>query len=180
MNHPNLLQTYAVLVDDSNLYILMEYMEGQTLLHKNKSDFQKQESPLANSSSSKVNQIQRSISARRTLDQLVRGVQYLHQMGIIHRDIKPSNIFVCQGNHFKLGDFGSATFTKSQEHIGTLDYAAPEIMLHKQYDKEVDMWSIGCVAYEIFTGRPPFYHKSEEITTKRIVNCEYDLSQILD
>ena len=59
---------------------------------------------------------------------------------------------------YKIGDFGSSSLKNEQEYIGTLDYASPEIITKKSYDKSVDMWSIGCIAYELDVGRPPFFH----------------------
>lgn len=88
----------------------------------------------------------------------MEAVSHIHKLGIIHRDIKPSNIFISQDYCLKLGDFGSSGMNGSAEYVGTLDYVAPEIILKKKYDYYIDMWSIGCLAYELWVGRPPFYH----------------------
>lgn len=92
------------------------------------------------------------------MTQVLNAVSFLHRKGIIHRDIKPANIFISNENNYKIGDFGSCTYRKTQEFLGTLDYAAPEILTHKPYSEKVDLWSIGCVAYEMFTNSPPFFH----------------------
>ena len=96
-------------------------------------------------------------------------------MNIIHRDIKPSNIFISHESNIKLRDFGISLYEKPKDFFGTLDYASPEMILHEEYDKSVDIWAIGCVAYELFTGRPPFYNENERLTTINLVNCRYDL-----
>ena len=84
--------------------------------------------------------------AREILQQLLEGLKFLHDRNICHRDLKPENIFISHDT-FKIGDFGSSCFIGAQESIGTLDYAAPEILLKLPYNQRIDMWSFGCVAY---------------------------------
>lgn len=64
--------------------------------------------------------------------------------------------------------------------MGTLDYAAPEIMLQQKYDRSVDMWSLGCIAYELDVGSPPFYHYDRTETIRRITSVEYEDEAISD
>ena len=98
---------------------------------------------------------------------------YLHGRNIWHRDLKPDNIFISHGT-YKIGDFGSCSFDNNQDHVGTLDYAAPEIMLKTTYDQSIDIWSLGCIAYELEVGYTPFYDENRSETIRRIVNVEYD------
>ena len=116
---------------------------------------------------------------REVLQQVIEGVAYMHKHNIWHRDLKPDNIFITNGT-YKIGDFGSSCHEQNQDHVGTLDYAAPEILLRLQYDKSVDIWSLGCIAYELDVQKPPFYHPNRTETIRRIVNIEFDESLISD
>jgi serine/threonine protein kinase len=57
----------------------------------------------------------------------------------------------------------------AKEFVGTLDYVSPEVLLRKQYDERIDLWAIGCIAYELWIGVPPFYHQLKSATISNIV-----------
>ena len=89
---------------------------------------------------------------------------------MIHRDIKPENLLNCMGT-IKLSDFGWSTHTPENNRTtfcGTLDYLAPELVSRKSYNKSVDIWSVGILAYEFMTGSPPFESSTQEQTFERI------------
>ena len=122
--------------------------------------------------------------------QLVSALYYLHSNRILHRDMKPQNILIGKGGAIKLCDFGFArTMGQSQGLIffgfsnfwfsnnleipipyqstfvltsikGTPLYMAPELVQEKPYDHTADLWSLGCILYELFQGQPPFYTTS--------------------
>jgi ankyrin repeat protein len=101
------------------------------------------------------------------------GVGYLHEHGIVHRDLKPGNIFVENGI-VKIGDYGLAKFISASrrsgqtESVGTVHYMAPEIA-HGRYGKEIDLYAIGVILYELLTGRVPFNGQSPgEIMMKHL------------
>lgn len=96
--------------------------------------------------------------ATRLFYETCEGLSYIHQMGIAHRDIKPTNILLSQDLVPKLSDFGLSKYNDSLvTACGSPIYAAPELMLHKEYDgAKADMWSIGVLFYNLITGAMPF------------------------
>lgn len=112
------------------------------------------------------------------LGQLLQAVTYCHTHQIIHRDIKPSNILVFDGLIIKLSDFGLAREVGEQEDAitevrGTLSYASPEIIKGEPYLYATDMWSLGCVLYELAALRPTFTGAPSVIMAD-IVNEKYE------
>jgi serine/threonine protein kinase len=103
--------------------------------------------------------------------QVCQSLKYLHSKNVIHRDIKPENLLNCMGT-IKLSDFGWSTHTTPDmtrnTFCGTLDYLPPEMVKKQTYDKSVDIWSIGVLAFEFMTGSPPFESESHDMTTERI------------
>jgi serine/threonine protein kinase len=90
--------------------------------------------------------------------EILEGLNYAHNLGVIHRDVKPSNILVGPDGHVCLGDFGSALLvgTPRQIRIGTLEYMSPEQIQAHVTDRRTDVYSFGCVLYEMLAGQPPF------------------------
>lgn len=93
--------------------------------------------------------------------QIVEGITHVHSKGLIHRDIKPANLFLsADQSKVKIGDFGISkvlerTRDKAYSKVGTPAYMAPEILGHKSYDTKADMWSLGCVLFELATLSAP-------------------------
>ena len=103
-------------------------------------------------------------------------MDYLHNyLNIIHRDIKPSNILLDDNFNIKLADFGSSSFIKNNDYIinddkdeklartyiGTPYYMSPEICLNSEYSNKTDIWSLGCMLYEMIKLENPFYSKNQ-------------------
>lgn len=93
--------------------------------------------------------------------QLILAIGYLHKFKIIHRDIKPANIMIDDANNIKLGDFGVTKLMKAymmygQTQVGTPYYMGPELLRCERYDEKVDIWSLGCVLYELMYLKHPF------------------------
>lgn len=90
---------------------------------------------------------------------LLHGLQTLHQLKIVHRDIKCANVFVSGNGTAKLGDLNVSKIAKRgmmQTQTGTPYYASPEVWNDKPYDARCDIWSLGCVIYELAALNPPF------------------------
>lgn len=104
------------------------------------------------------------------LGEIILALEYLHTNGVLHRDLKPENILLCSDGHICLTDFGLAKdFTdgddwgfdgddgyRAKTICGTCEYMAPEMLARKGYGKGADFWSLGCIAYEMLSGDPPF------------------------
>ncbi|OWZ13565.1 NEK protein kinase [Phytophthora megakarya] len=93
--------------------------------------------------------------------QIVLALQYLHEHRILHRDLKPKNILLDGDDIVKLTDFGvskmlQSTFDCAKTVTGTPHYMAPELLEGSAYDYKSDVWSLGCVLYELATFSPPF------------------------
>ncbi|SES48079.1 serine/threonine protein kinase [Pedococcus cremeus] len=128
-------------------YIVMEYVEGQTLR-----ELLNDRSPLE------------PAEAARITEGILDALSYSHRMGIVHRDIKPANVMIGKHGEIKVMDFGiaravadtSATMTQTQAVIGTAQYLSPEQAQGHTVDARSDLYSTGCLLFELLTGRPPF------------------------
>ncbi len=167
LRHPNLVDLLDIRQSESDFgWIIMEYVAGKSLREL------LDESPNGLSSSDVMT----------IFGQLGAGVHYLHEQGIVHRDLKPANVFIENGL-VKIGDYGLAKFiSKSQrggqtESVGTFHYMAPEIG-NGQYGKEIDIYSLGILLFEMLTGSVPFDGESpQEIILKHLASLP-DLSTV--
>jgi serine/threonine-protein kinase len=164
LNHPNIGSMYDVVEHAGELWLVMEYVEGETLR----------------------NRLSRPISTEEFFSiaaQCCEGLQAAHEKGIIHGDIKPENIMIAPGNRVKILDFGVARrawsnnpdeATKSMETMtasgGTPAYMAPEVLLQRPDDGRSDIFSIGLVFYEMLGGDQPFRSESLATTVAKIVH----------
>ncbi|XP_067841974.1 serine/threonine-protein kinase Nek5-like [Heptranchias perlo] len=147
MKHPNIVTFLDSFEERQNLYIVMEYCDGGDLMRR-------------------IN-MQRGVcfGEEQVLDwfvQICLGMKHIHDRKILHRDIKTQNIFLCnKGVTVKLGDFGIArmlnnTMELAHTCIGTPYYLSPEICENRPYNNKTDIWSLGCVLYELSTLNHPF------------------------
>ncbi|XP_031351673.1 serine/threonine-protein kinase Nek8-like isoform X2 [Photinus pyralis] len=140
LKHPNVVLYFDSFVSDNIFYIVMEYATKGSLY-----DFIKRNKPNLLSQQTVLNYF----------CQILNGLHHIHSKNIIHRDLKAENIFLTglQADVVKIGDFGISKIlqneTKTQTFIGTANYLAPEMCHGKPYNTKSDIWSLGCILYEL-------------------------------
>lgn len=112
------------------------------------------------------------------LAQLCLALSHLHRQRILHRDVKTSNIFVTADRTLKLGDFGLARALQADSEavisrVGSPFYMSPEICLNQPYSTPTDIWSLGCVLYEILVLQPAFYAENMALVLEKICSASY-------
>ena len=149
LRHPNIVQVFDFDAQDEQYYMVMELLEGNTLRAKlNEYRTHGERMPLA--------------EVLRILVDVLNGLGYAHNEGVIHRDIKPANIMLTKRGQAVLTDFGIAQivgatqYTVSGALMGTLSYMAPEQGFKGHCDSRSDIYSLGIVFYEMLTGYTPF------------------------
>lgn len=106
---------------------------------------------------------------------LTRALIYCHSKHVIHRDIKPENLLIGLNGELKIGDFGwsvHAPNSRRKTLCGTLDYLPPEMVEGRPHDCQVDLWSLGVLAYEFLYGQPPFEAVGHSETYRRILKVD--------
>ena len=110
------------------------------------------------------------------LIQLLNGLKSLHELNILHRDLKSANVFLFKGGIVKLGDLNVSKVTRKgmgYTQTGTPYYASPEVWKDKPYDSKSDIWSLGCVIYEMCALIPPFRAQSMDELFKKVIRGYY-------
>lgn len=118
------------------------------------------------------------------LAEITLAIEHLHSQGIIYRDLKPENILLDSQGHVKLTDFGlckESVHEGSLTHTfcGTIEYMAPEIVIHSGHGKAVDWWSLGALMYDMLTGAPPFTAENRKKTIDKILKAKLILPPYL-
>ena len=112
------------------------------------------------------------------LIQSLKGLHCLHLNNVFHRDLKSANIFLTKNGDIKIGDLNVSKIAKKgllYTQTGTPYYASPEVWKNKPYDSKSDIWSLGCILYEMMELKPPFKAESMDALYKkgRHINCAY-------
>ncbi|GGX16973.1 Stk1 family PASTA domain-containing Ser/Thr kinase [Streptomyces lomondensis] len=175
LNHPAIVAVYDTgedYIDNVSIpYIVMEYVDGSTLrelLHSG-----------------------RRLLPERAMEMtigILQGLEYAHRNGIVHRDIKPANVMLTRNGQVKVMDFGIAramgdsgmTMTQTAAVIGTAQYLSPEQAKGEQVDARSDLYSTGCLLYELLTVRPPFVGDSPVAVAYQHVREEPQAPSVFD
>ncbi|GAA2278859.1 putative serine/threonine-protein kinase [Streptomyces ruber] len=175
LNHPAIVAVYDTgedYIDNVSIpYIVMEYVDGSTLrelLHSG-----------------------RKLLPERAMEMtigILQGLEYAHRSGIVHRDIKPANVMLTRTGQVKVMDFGIAramgdsgmTMTQTAAVIGTAQYLSPEQAKGEQVDARSDLYSTGCLLYELLTVRPPFVGDSPVAVAYQHVREEPQAPSVFD
>jgi serine/threonine-protein kinase len=148
LNHPYILRMeFDESLEKSRPYIVMEYLQGQTLGH-----LMRQVKPLP------------VADALTIASRICEALHYMHEHDVVHRDLKPDNIMICSDGTIRLMDFGIAKFEGQRRltfggftpTMGTPDYMAPEQVRGKRGDARTDIYSLGAILYEMVSGHVPF------------------------
>ncbi|KAL4445086.1 hypothetical protein ABPG74_018814 [Tetrahymena malaccensis] len=174
IDHPNCIKLIATYEDNNGYYILTELLDSEKSLQGELTKFQNPQFGY---------QVVRHI-----LKQLIKGIEYVHSLGIMHRDLKPQNIMFANNDssslsNLKIIDFGLAQFINDPNyiyvHVGTPGYVAPEILANEsekhRYTEKCDLFSIGVVFHILLTGRSVFPGKKFSQVLQSNKECKIDL-----
>ena len=149
MTHPNVVNVFDLgYHTDGSPYIAMELLKGQDLQKAMRAP-----PPMT---------LDRKVAI---IVQVLAGLAHAHQAGIVHRDIKPANVFINHDGTVKIMDFGvarltTASMTGTGNIVGTADYMSPEQVKGAKVDGRSDLFSVGCMLYELLAGRRPFHSEN--------------------
>ncbi|NXG83680.1 NEK3 kinase, partial [Stercorarius parasiticus] len=164
MKHPNIVAYKESFEADGHLYIVMEYCDDGDLMQKIKHQ---------------GGNLFPEDTILHWFVQMCLGVKHIHDKRVLHRDIKSKNVFLTQSGKVKLGDFGSARLLAHPEsyactYIGTPYYVPPEIWESMPYNNKSDIWSLGCILYELCTLKHPFQANSWKHLILKICKGSYN------
>lgn len=168
LNHPCIVKLHHYFEDQENVYLLLELCAGGEFFTYIKTEGHLDEE-----------------ETRCLVSQLVEGLTFLHNKGILHRDLKLGNLLLSEDRtQLKIADFGLAVQLNNFEEerytlCGTPNYLSPEIVTHKPYGLAADLWALGCIIYACLVGYPPFESPSIQATILKLKEMKFALPNTL-
>ena len=169
LNHENIMKMYEIIDTPNNLYLILEYINGISLLQY-----------IKNMSDHKINEKKCKI----LFYQIVKGINYCQLKNICHRDIKLENILLIDNSKIKIIDFGFGIITNNNTYhkffCGTPSYMSPEVINKEKYIAQFyDIWSLGILLYTMLCGFFPFFGNNENELFEKINNGNFDLPNFI-
>ncbi|KAI8647057.1 kinase-like domain-containing protein [Parasitella parasitica] len=176
MNHPGIVKLYWTYKDNRSLYFVLDLARNGELY-----TYIRRLAPFDLE------------TAKFYAAEILLSIEHIHSRGVIHRDIKPENILLDDNSHIKITDFGSAKITNESENaaasngdagntttparsfVGTAEYVSPELLRSDVVSKEADLWALGCVIYQMLSGKSPFKAATDYLIFQKIKNLEYTM-----
>eukprot|EP00158_Paraphelidium_tribonemae_P007362 Partr_v1_DN28218_c0_g1_i1_m76471 putative calcium calmodulin-dependent protein kinase len=164
VRHDNVIQLFELFETEAKIFLIMEMVTGGELF----------DSIVARGHYTELD-------AARIIAKILLAVDYLHEMGIAHRDLKPENLLFYNtqpDSKIMISDFGLSKIFNDEEMMktacGTPGYVAPEVLKRQGYGAEVDLWSLGVIAYILLCGYPPFYNEDNQELFQQIMRGEFE------
>ncbi|GLE01694.1 hypothetical protein PINS_up010528 [Pythium insidiosum] len=168
LHHPNIVRFYCSFKDSQSLYLVMELCKGGDLFGLIRSEASKNRDRGILDTALSLETTQYYVA------ELVKALEYMHSKHVIHRDLKPDNILLSEDGHIKLTDFGTAKDQEDKasgyQFCGTVSYVSPEVLNDKAAGRPCDLWALGCVVYQMLSGRLPFVAENDYLTFQLIIN----------
>ncbi|KAI9251731.1 kinase-like domain-containing protein [Sporodiniella umbellata] len=170
MNHPGIVKLYWTFKDNRSLYFVLDLAKSGELYTciRRLAPFDLRTTQFYTA-------------------EILLAVEHIHNQGVVHRDIKPENILLDDNMHIKITDFGSAKILTDQSiseeenaagsrsFVGTAEYVSPELLSGEPVSKEADYWALGCVVYQMLTGKSPFKAATDYLIFQKIKTLEYSI-----
>jgi len=170
IDHPNIMRLYDVWETSTELYLILEYVEGGELF-----DYLCKRGRLSTS------------EALGYFQQIIAAIDYCHRFNIAHRDLKPENLLLDQDKNIKVADFGMAAWQMNHTSgllrtaCGSPHYAAPEVIEGRAYNgSSSDIWSCGVILFALLAGRLPFDDEDLHTLLEKVKFGSYDMPQTID
>ncbi|KAJ4494043.1 kinase-like domain-containing protein [Lentinula edodes] len=165
--HPGIISLYWTFQDEYSLYFVLDLApngEMQSLI-------------------SRMGSLS-LLCSRYYAAQIVDALEYMHSKGVIHRDLKPENLLLDASYRLKIADFGTAKIlnadVETERFVGTAQYIAPELVVANESSESSDLWALGCVLYQMISGRFAFSALSEYLTLQKVKQVEYTFPEGFD